>query len=258
MKKDLNGYIGVFDSGLGGISVLKEMVKLLPHEKFYFYGDSARAPYGERTLKEVQDYTMETMNNMVNHGVKAVVVACNTATSAAIEMVRNVFTDIIVIGVEPALKPAAEAHDGEILVMATENTLRLDKYHELAKTYGNHVNVKEVACNGLAQAIETGDVDGEEVRVVLHKLLAPYKGEVKSVVLGCTHYPFVKKAIREVLGEEIKFYDGAAGTARQLANKLEEAGKLNTEGEGEVVFESSKNDPEEIALYKSFLNKTTD
>ena len=166
MKKDLNGYIGVFDSGLGGISVLKEMVKLLPHEKFYFYGDSARAPYGERSLKEVQDYTMETMNNMVNHGVKAIVVACNTATSAAIEMVRDVFTDIIVIGVEPALKPAAEANDGEILVMATENTLRLDKYHELAKTYGNHVNVKEVACNGLAQAIETGDVDGEEVRVV--------------------------------------------------------------------------------------------
>ncbi len=107
MKKDLNGYIGVFDSGLGGISVLKEMVKLLPHEKFYFYGDSARAPYGERSLKEVQDYTMETMNNMVNHGVKAIVVACNTATSAAIEMVRDVFTDIIVIGVEPALNPAA-------------------------------------------------------------------------------------------------------------------------------------------------------
>ena len=121
-NKNVKEYIGVFDSGAGGVTVLKECTKLLPEENFYYYGDSKHAPYGEKSVKEVQDRTLEAMNQMVNHGVKAIVIACNTATSAAVNIVRNVYPQIPVIGVEPALKPAASAHQ-KVLVMATRNTL---------------------------------------------------------------------------------------------------------------------------------------
>lgn len=244
-KKDIKGYIGVFDSGAGGVTVLKECTKLLPHENFYFYGDSKHAPYGEKSVKEVQDRTIEACNQLVNHGAKAIVIACNTATSAAITLVRDVYGEQLpVIGVEPALKPAAEKHK-KILVMATENTLSLDKFHELAARYGNG-EVLPLAANGLAKTIEEGHTDDEVLNKLLHSLLDPYVGKVDSVVLGCTHYPIVKDQILKILGD-VDCYDGGAGTARQLKRKLEENNLLSDSSEdGKVVFESSLPGEEEL------------
>lgn len=252
MRKDLHNYIGVFDSGVGGISVLKEMTALLPHEKFYFYGDSAHAPYGEKSVKEIQDRTIEIINTMINNGVKAVVIACNTATSAAASILRAIY-DIPVIGVEPALKPAAlaENHD-RILVMATQNTLKLDKFQILANTYGEGIEIIPLACTGLAQCIEQGHLHDDVLDQLLHELLDPYVGTIDSVVLGCTHYPHVKNQILGVLGD-IPCYDGALGTARQLKNKLIEYDMLNGDDiAGDVIFDSSMPTPDVLALCDMF------
>jgi len=248
----MKDYIAVFDSGLGGISVLRELVKELPEEKFYYWGDSRHTPYGDKSLKEVQDRTMEAINNFRAKGAKAVVVACNTATSAAITIARNVYADMPIIGIEPALKPAAQADDNaRILVLATANTLKLDKYHKLYKAYGKGLTVHEVACVGLAEAIEDGDAESEEVKALLHKYLDPYKDKVDSVVLGCTHYPFVQDQIADILGD-VTIYDGAEGTARQLRRELEAHDLLAKEGEGDVKLDSSL--PEAVAVYEKFLN----
>ena len=133
-EKKYRGYVGVFDSGVGGISVLREMIRELPNENFYYFGDSANAPYGEKTVEKVQELSMAIVDRMVNEGCKAIVVACNTATSAAVRLIREKYEKTMpVIGIEPALKPAArEEHHGRILVMATPVTLRLEKYHELS------------------------------------------------------------------------------------------------------------------------------
>lgn len=249
-NKNVKDYIGVFDSGAGGVTVLKECTKLLPDENFYYYGDSKHAPYGEKSVKEVQDRTLEAMNQMVNHGVKAIVIACNTATSAAVDIVRNVYPQIPVIGVEPALKPAALAHH-KILVMATKNTLSLDKFHELAKQYGD-AEVIPCASENLAKTIEEGHLDDDVLDTLLHHLLDQYIGKVDSVVLGCTHYPIVKDQIASILGG-VPTYDGGEGTARQLKRKLEENDLLNTTNQkGQVIFESSLKDAE--ALYQKIYN----
>ncbi|HAN57733.1 glutamate racemase [Intestinibaculum porci] len=249
-NKNVKEYIGVFDSGAGGVTVLKECTKLLPEENFYYYGDSKHAPYGEKSVKEVQDRTLEAMNQMVNHGVKAIVIACNTATSAAVNIVRNVYPQIPVIGVEPALKPAASAHQ-KVLVMATRNTLSLDKFHELAKQYGN-AEVIPCACDHLAQTIEEGHLNDEVLDHLLHQLLDQYVGKCDSVVLGCTHYPIVKEKIVSILGG-VPCYDGGEGTARQLKRKLEEHDLFNTTDlKGDVIFESSS--PEAEALYQKIYN----
>lgn len=258
LKEDFKGYIGVFDSGVGGISVLKDCTALLPNENFVFFGDSANAPYGERTVEEVQQLTMNMIRPMVERGLKAVVIACNTATSAAISLLRETFTEIPVIGVEPALKPATEDdRNGHIMVIATPVTLKLEKFQKLERTYGKDADVTAVPCPGLAGRIEKGSLDGPDLKAMMSELLGPYRGKVDSVVLGCTHYPFVRRQIREVLGD-VRFYDGGEGTARELKRKLEEYGlRSDSSGEGEVVFLSSKETAEEIELYRTFYRMDT-
>jgi glutamate racemase len=244
--KNIKDYIGVFDSGAGGTTVLKECVKLLPNENFYYYGDSKHAPYGEKSTKEIQDRTMEAINQMLNHGAKAIVIACNTATSAAVKLARDVYPEVPIIGVEPALKPATKDHK-KILVLATEKTLALDKFHELAKEYAHDVNVYPVAGKGLAKAIEEGHLDDDVIQKLLHDCLDQYVNEVDAVVLGCTHYPIIKDQILKILN--VDCYDGGEGTARQLKRKLEEHNLLSaSEEKGDVLFESSLD--EAIDLYK--------
>ncbi|MBP3276364.1 MULTISPECIES: glutamate racemase [Kandleria] len=249
MKRDLENYIGVFDSGVGGISVLKELTRRLPEENFYFIGDSAHAPYGQKSIKEVQDRTIEMINKLVLRGVKAVVIACNTATSAAIDLLRNVYPEIPIIGVEPALKPAVESHH-HVLVMATDNTLKLDKFHELARTYGSNATIIPCVCNGLADILEAGHLDDDVVDNYLKEKLEVHVGHVDSVVLGCTHYPHVKKNILNILGD-IPCYDGGEGTSRQLERKLKEFNLLNTdEKKGDLIFASTRDTEEELSLYE--------
>lgn len=252
-KKD--GFVGVFDSGVGGISVLKSLVNELPGEDFHYFGDSANAPYGEKTQEQVLELSRGIVEKFVADGAKAIVIACNTATSAAAPTLRAAYPDLPIVGIEPALKPATEAPGhGRILVMATDITLRLDKYQELAATYGRDCEVISVPCPGLAARIEQGELDAPDLREMIRGFVGSFAGTVGSVVLGCTHYPFVRRQIAEVLGKDVKFFDGGEGTARQLRRCLSEDGLLDgRESGGEVRFASSKDTPEELELYREFF-----
>ena len=258
MGQRYEGYVGVFDSGVGGISVLKALSAKLPRESFAYFGDSANAPYGEKTRDQVLRRSRDIVDDLLGNGCKAVVIACNTATSAAAATLRAEYAHVPIIGVEPALKPAALGRDaGRILVMATPITLRLDKYQQLSRKWGVGREVIPAPCPGLAARIEQGNLEGEDMRDLLEDLVGQYRGKVDAVVLGCTHYPFVARQICDVLGD-VELYDGAEGTARQLERKLAERGLLaKSSGPGTVEFASSKPGEEEIALYRSFFEMCT-
>jgi glutamate racemase len=247
------GYVGAFDSGVGGISVLKAMVRELPHEKFIYFGDSAHAPYGDKPDGKVRELASNVVEHLLSEGVKAVVIACNTATSAAKETIRAAHPEVPILGVEPALKPALEANiPGDILVLATRMTLRRDSFKNLEQTYEwmSDDRIIHVPCSGLADLVETGDFDGSEMRNYLEDQLGVYRGKVGSVVLGCTHYPFVREQIRRVVGD-VPFFDGGEGTARHLRHRLAENGLLAPESqEGCVEFASSKPGEQTLALYR--------
>ena len=258
MALKYKGYVGVFDSGVGGISVLKQLVRLMPHENFVFFGDSANAPYGEKTRDWVVRRSRDIVNSLLDEGVKAIVIACNTATSAAAPTLRSEYAHVPIIGVEPALKPATLDPENErILVMATPITLRLDKYQQLAEKWGSGRTVIDAPCPGLAARIEQGDLGNADVVELLESLVGQYRGNVDAVVLGCTHYPFVADAIRQVVGD-VRLYDGALGTARQLERRLAERGiATKSKMPGAVEFVSSRDEPEEIELYEEFFKRTS-
>lgn len=257
MAAGRDGFVGVFDSGVGGISVLRALVAELPHEDFRFFGDSANAPYGEKPAEQVLARSRGIAEDFLAAGAKAIVIACNTATSVAASRLRAEHPDVPIVGIEPALKPAAEAGAGahqRILVMATEMTLRLDKYHELARACAGDSEVISVPCPGLAARIERGDLDAPDLTEMLQDLVGRYAGRVDSVVLGCTHYPFVRRQIASVVGKGVCFFDGGAGTARQLRTRLTEEGLLAGRARpGRVELASSLDTPEELALYRGFL-----
>ncbi len=246
-----DGFVGVFDSGVGGISVLQALVRELPHERFVYFGDSAHAPYGTKTEQAVCQRSCEIASWLVDQGAKAVVIACNTATSAAAAALRERYPQLPIIGIEPALKPAALAPDHDrILVMATRTTLDLDKFHALARAYGSDSMVLTQACPGLADLVEEGLADSAEMDALLDKLIGKYADmRIDSVVLGCTHYPYLKRQISRILGDVV-FFDGAHGTAAQLRRKLEEAGiQAGATCEGSVTMLSSRPGQDELDLY---------
>lgn len=254
-----DGFVAVIDSGVGGITVLASLVSELPHEDFVYFGDSAYTPYGEKPQDWVYARTREIADGYIASGAKAVVIACNTATSVAAARLRSENPDIPIIGIEPALKPAACAlAGGTILVMATPMTLRLEKFQQLADEWGAGCTVIPIACDGLAGAIEHGGADSPRVSALLEELIGKYRGKVDGVVLGCTHYPIAAHAIRRTLGD-VPLFDGAAGTARQLANVLREHDLLNAaQGEGKIEFYSSSDEEgapaAARALFDSYRN----
>ena len=239
---DRDSPIGVFDSGLGGVSVLRACASLLPREDFLFFGDSANAPYGEKTLDQVRALTLRRAEELLDRGVKAIVVACNTATSAAIALLRDRWPEIPVIGIEPAVKPAAQAGDSsQVLVLATPLTIHEEKYQNLAAAFCHEANVISLPCKGLAELVEEGHRDDEVIDDYLQELFLPFRHcGVEYIVLGCTHYPFVEKAIRKNFGRPVEIIDGSEGTARQLKRQLEAADLLSPRTRpGEIVFENS-------------------
>lgn len=246
--------IGVFDSGLGGISVLRACTALLPQEDFLFFGDSANAPYGEKSLAQVRRLTIAAVDRLLAQGVKAVVVACNTATSAAIHLLRQAHPDLPIIGIEPAVKPAAQGGSGSaVLVMATPLTIREDKYQKLAASFCDLADVISLPCPGLAERIEQGHFEDETLDAYLQDLFRPYRDrDVEYIVLGCTHYPFIRRAIAKNFGRPVTIIDGSQGTARQLRRQLQARGWLTRRTRpGTVVFQNS--DPEKIALSKTLF-----
>ena len=231
--------IGVFDSGVGGISVLRSLVEQMPNENYIYFGDSANAPYGTRPEEEVRRLTLANAVSLRKMGVKALVIACNTATSAAISALRSEHTDIPVVGIEPALKPAVMVKkDALVLVMATPATVAGEKFKKLMCRFEKEARIQPVACPGLMEFVENGETGTPEVKALLERLLGPYLSpEPDAIVLGCTHYPFLKKAIREVAGEGPVIIDGGEGTARQTCRLLEEAGTRSTgTKKGSITF----------------------
>lgn len=248
--------IGVFDSGVGGISVLRELVALMPNENYIFFGDSKNAPYGTKTLEEVQRLTCEDASYLVDMGVKALVVACNTATSAAIKILRQRYVDMPVIGIEPALKPAVlSKRNPRVLVMATPMTLREEKFRQLMGQFETQAEILPLPCPGLVEFVEQKELKGKRLEEFLTKLFEEYQRKpVDCVVLGCTHYPFVKGMIQKVLGSQVKVFDGGEGTARETHRRLEECGLLNpSEEKGGVQFFSSLETKEACELAKILL-----
>ena len=250
------GYIAVFDSGLGGISVLRHLRRLMPGERYLYFGDSANAPYGSRTTSEVRDLTMAAAEKlMAEKPLKALVLACNTATAAAVQDLRKRYPDLIVIGIEPALKVAADHYPGgRIGVMATEVTLREEKFDTLLLRFREHCSVTKIPMPGLVQMVEAGKLGSPEMESLLQSLLAPYIGKLDAVVLGCTHYPLAAKDISRILGDAVVLLDGGEGTARETRRRLAGAGLLE-EGRGELIMENSSHDPDMIRRGYELLNQ---
>lgn len=241
-------YIAVFDSGLGGISVLRHLLRLMPGERYLYFGDSANAPYGSRPTSEVRDLTLAAAEQLMEEKpLKALVLACNTATAAAVKDLRQKYPDLIVIGIEPALKVAADHYPGgRIGVMATEVTLREEKFDTLLHRFHENCSVTKIPMPGLVQLVEAGKTDSPEMDDLLRNLLAPHIGKLDAVVLGCTHYPLAARAISRVLGENVVLLDGGDGTARETRRRLAAEGLLE-EGSGELIMENSGGDPQMIA-----------
>ena len=242
-KKD---YIAVFDSGVGGVSVLRELLRLMPDEKYLYFGDSANAPYGTKTTEEVRALTLAAAQMLMARGCKALVVACNTATAAAIRELRAIYPDRIIIGIEPALKVAADHFPGgEIGVMATPVTLREEKFDVLLHRFTDTCTVHKIPAPGVVELVEQGKAAGEEMEALLRPLLEPYRGKLCAMVLGCTHYPFAAPVIGKILGENTALLDGGPGTARQTKRRLEAEGLL-WDGPGELLIENSSGSQEMV------------
>ncbi len=234
-----NAPIGMFDSGVGGISVLREAVLALPHERFLFYGDTLHAPYGTKPKEEVLKLSRNVVKTLLSQGAKAIVIACNTATSAAAAALREEYPQVPIIAMEPALKPASLLHhDGIVLSLATPGTIAGEKYAHLYALYGE--GVVSLPCPGLMEFVERGKLDGPELNAYLEALFAPYRNQhVEAVVLGCTHYSFLRRAIAAFF-PGVPLIDGNEGTVRQLRRRLTECGLLaSEESVGGVEFFSS-------------------
>ena len=251
---DKHSYIAVFDSGVGGVSVLRELRALMPGERFYYFGDSANAPYGKKTTEKVRELTLAAGRKLLEErDCKALVVACNTATAAAITDLREKYPDRIVVGIEPALKLACDRHPGGTVgIMATDVTLREQKLAALMERVKRDCTVIRVKAPGVVELVEAGMADTDEAVALMAEILGPYADRLNALVLGCTHYPFMKKAMAKVLGDSAELLDGGEGTARETRRRLLEAGLLN-EGEGDLIVENSSSDPRKITLTLELL-----
>ena len=248
-------YIAVFDSGVGGLSVLRHLRRVMPGERYLYFGDSANAPYGTKTKEDVKKLTFDAAQRLISRGIKALVVACNTATSAAIYDLRIAYPDLVVIGIEPALKLAAERFPGgKLCVMATPMTLREEKFAALMRRYEEVCHVQKLPAPGLVELVEGGKADSPEADSLLKTLFATLESTPDAVVLGCTHYPFAAKAISRVLGGGVTLLDGGQGTARETRRRLAEAGLLRN-GTGEIIIENSLEDEKLLQLSLALLHK---
>jgi glutamate racemase len=218
--------IGIFDSGIGGLSVLRAVRELLPGESLIYVGDQGHVPYGPRPLTEVQAFSVAITRFLLAQGAKTVVVACNAASAASLHHLRAEFPDVPFVGMEPAVKPAAEqTHSGVVGVLATPATFQGALYASVLERFANGVTVLQDTCPGLVGQIECGDLSGPETRQILEKALRPMLTQgADTVVMGCTHYPFVIPLIEEIGGGRLRVIDPAPAVAKQVKRVLEARG----------------------------------
>lgn len=254
--------IGFMDSGLGGISVMKEAVKIMPSEDFLYYGDSANAPYGEKDRETIRQLTFSVVEKLLEKGIKGLAVACNTATSAAVATLREMYPELPLVGIEPAIKPAVKAnHGGKILVMATPMTIAQEKFQKLLKQYiaecENEDTIIPISCPGMMELVEHDNLEGSLVCKYLNEHLKPYLSEdVETIVLGCTHYPFLRPYLHKFLGaaSKIQIIDGSRGTALELKRRLGEKNMLKAcEKAGTITFINSSDDPAMLPLCRKLF-----
>jgi len=255
MTRTLTAPVAVFDSGVGGIGVLREVKRALPRENLLYFGDDAMAPYGERPTKEIRSLVLGHADRLLR-SAKALVLACNTATAVAAKELRERYPTVPIIGMEPAIKPALTvAKHPRILILATSTTLREKKLQTLLAAHASDASFYKCAAPGLVHLVEAGLADSPEADRYLGTLLAPFLGERRpdAVVLGCTHFPFAKAAILRVLGANMPLFDGALGTARELARQLTERKLLNpSDTPGRIALTTSA--PRMLPLYKKLLD----
>lgn len=234
--------VGVFDSGIGGVSVLRQMTALMPQENFIYLGDTANAPYGTKSHDEIMRLSVCCAEYLVLRGIKALVVACNTATSVCIDHLRARYPHMDIVGIEPAIKPALECKDNSVIaVMATPLTLKEEKFANLTKELSASSRIVPLPCPGLMEIVESGLFNDKEAYKYLRSLFDGVDIP-DAVVLGCTHYPFVRPVIEELL-PGVRIYDGGEGTARQLKRVMEAGGIMNpTVHPGRVEFINTSED----------------
>jgi glutamate racemase len=260
-KKLPDSPIGVFDSGVGGISVLADLAYQLPDEQYVYFGDSDNAPYGVRSNEEVKQLSLNAVDHLLSFKIKALVVACNTATSVVINELRNNL-NIPVIGMEPALKPGIELNKrGKVVVMATYVTLREKKFNDLIRRLKYATNVIKMPCLGLVEMIEKGGEYSDKIRDYVKNAFSQYNtDEIGVIVLGCTHYIFIKDIIVDIVGENIAIVDGNLGTVRHVKCLLQADNKLTLNksgkcGETRVKLINSSKDADMLVLSRKLLEK---
>jgi glutamate racemase len=231
--------IGVFDSGIGGLTVLDELLKEIPNEDYVFYADSGNNPYGEKTDEELYDITSNIVDYLIDKDCKIIVIACNTATTRCIKYLRDKYKDIVFVGTEPAIKLACDNDYNNILVMATPGTIQSERTHLLVNdNIKDHENVILEACPGLAHAIETDDPNDEEE--ILKKIYEKYEyARIDAIVLGCTHYPHIKNLISKYFKNAV-LLDGSNGVARETKRQLEKNNLVTNKGTGNVEMIKTK------------------
>lgn len=218
----LSNAIGIFDSGVGGLSVFKEIKKKIPFHPVIYFADQFHVPYGPRTLEEVFSLSFVVTNFLMKLGAKVIVIACNTASAAALYRLREIFPDTPFVGMEPAVKPAAEhTHTGSVGVLATPATFQGKLYNSVVERFAKSVKIYQNTCPGLVQEIEEGNFNGKNTRnILLDALLPMLEKEIDSVVLGCTHYPFVIPLIETIVGPDITVIDPSPAIANQTYRKI--------------------------------------
>ena len=244
------GNIGVFDSGIGGVTVLREIIKLLPNENYIYYSDSKNNPYGDKKKEEIIQRCEGLFRFLLERKCKVIVIACNTASSIAANYLREKYKDVPIIAIEPAYKMVYDySYDNKTLVMATKGTIESGKFNLLYHKYNNHKTIL-IECVGLADLIEEGNED--KIKNYLKENIGKYKGKVENVVLGCTHYPLIQKEIGQVLGGNVRFFNGANRLAVHLKDVLEENNLLDKKiKQGKIEFiDSSGREEKEERFYK--------
>jgi len=220
--------IGVFDSGVGGLSVLRAIRTLIPAQPVIYLADQAHVPYGPRPLDEVREFSRVISQFLIQQGAQVIVVACNTASAAALYHLRQTFPETPFVGMEPAVKPAAEStQSGVVGVLATPATFQGALYASVVERFAHGVTLLQDTCSGLVQQIEAGNLNGEDTRRILENALLPMLARgMDTVVMGCTHYPFVIPLIQQIVGEKVRVIDPAPAVARQTRRVLEAHGWL--------------------------------
>lgn len=251
--------IGIFDSGVGGISVLRSVREQMPEESILYFGDQCHVPYGSRSMEQIQRFSDAITRFLLEQEAKIIVVACNTASAAALKYLRETFPRMQFVGMEPAVKPAAEhTRTGRVGVLATPATFQGALYASVVERFASGVELFQDTCPGLVQQIEQGRLNDKETHRILEKALLPMlKKDIDTIVLGCTHYPFVIPLIQEIVGEGVRVIDPAPAVAKQTRRLLEGEDLSNASGSKGTIRFYTSGDPDALEfLLPKLLGET--